>query len=313
MEFKATRVGYGEAILELGKKNKNIVVLSADVTASTSSHLFANEFTDRFYNMGIAEQDMICEAAGLALVGRIPFASAYSIFATGRAWDQLRNTVCYSNLNVKIVGTHTGLLVGPDGATHQALEDIAITRVIPNLKVIVPCDYLEAEKATYALASDIGPAYLRLGREAIPTLTDKNTDFTIGKANVLKEGSDVVIFACGVMVSEALKAAHILEHEHINVSVVNIHTIKPIDEDLIIAKAKETGAVVTAEEHQVMGGMGSAVVEVLCRECMAPVEMIGMKDCFGESGAPYDLLKTYGLTSSEIILAVKRVLERKQV
>ena len=195
LEPKATRVGYGDEIVKLGKENKDIVVLSADVTESTSSHLFANEFPQRFYNVGIAEQDLICEAAGLAVVGKIPFLSAYAIFATGRVWDQIRNTVCYSQLNVKIVGTHSGLLVGPDGATHQALEDIAIMRVIPHMKIIVPCDYIEAEKATAAMSKDFGPTYLRLGREKVPVLTDKNTEFKIGKANVMREGKDVTIFA----------------------------------------------------------------------------------------------------------------------
>lgn len=311
MESKATRVGYGEMIVELGKENKNIVVLSADVTASTNSNLFAKAFPDRFFNIGISEQDLICEAGGLSLVGKIPFLSAYSMFATGRAWDQIRNTVCYSALNVKIVGTHSGLLVGPDGATHQALEDIAITRVIPNLKVIVPCDYFETRKAVKALAEDIGPAYLRLGREKVPMLTDENTEFKIGKALEMRPGKDVTIFACGVMVSEALKASEILEHEHISVKVVNLHTIKPIDVDAIVESAKQTGAVVTAEEHQIMGGMGSAVVEVLATHYPVPVEMVGMKDCFGESGEPFDLLKIYGLTDVEIVKAVKKVLARK--
>jgi transketolase len=278
------------------------------------SHLFAKEFPERFFNVGISEQDLICEAAGLSLTGKIPFLSAYSIFATGRAWDQIRNTVCYSNLNVKIVGTHAGLLVGPDGATHQALEDIAIMRVIPRMKVIVPCDYIEAKKATAALAKDIGPAFLRLGRENTPILTDENTPFEIGKAITMKEGNDVTIFACGVMVSEALKAAEILEHEHISVEVVNIHTIKPIDREAIMKSAKKTGAVVTAEEHQKMGGMGSAVLEVLATsaDMFIPVNMIGMEDKFGESGIPYGLLAEYGLTDVEIVKSVKDVLKKKK-
>ncbi len=311
MEAKATRVGYGEAILELGKQNNDIVVLSGDVTSSTGSHLFAKEFPARFFNIGISEQDMLCEAAGLSLIGKIPFVSTYSIFATGRPWDQLRNTICYSSLNVKIVGTHSGLLVGPDGATHQALEDIAITRVIPNLKVIVPCDYIEAKKATVALAKDVGPAYLRLGREKLEIITSDDTEFTIGKANVMKNGKDVVIFACGTLVAEAMRAAQFLEHEHISVKVVNVHTIKPLDVDTIVASARETGACVTCEEHQIAGGLGSAVAECLAQNFAAPIEMIGMNDSFGESGEPFELLEKYKLKDVNIIKAVKKVLIRK--
>jgi transketolase len=311
LEAKATRVGYGEMILELGKELENIVVLSADVTASTNSHLFAKEFPNRFFNIGISEQDLICEAAGLSLTGKIPFLSAYAIFATGRAWDQIRNTVCYSNLNVKIVGTHTGLMVGPDGATHQALEDIAITRVIPNLKVISPCDYIEAKKAVKAIANDFGPTYLRLGREKTPIITNENTPFEIGKANILRDGSDITIFATGVMVSESLKVAEILEHEHISVQVVNIHTIKPIDKKTIIECAKNTKAVVCAEEHQIIGGLGSAVSEVLSMNCPVPIELVGMQDSFGESGEPFELLKRYELDDIGILKAVKKVLKRK--
>ncbi|MCP4481680.1 MAG: transketolase family protein [bacterium] len=316
MEKKATRFGYGEAIVELGKKNKNIVVLSADVTESTASHLFAKEFPERFFNVGISEQDLICEAAGLSLTGKIPFISAYSIFATGRAWEQIRNTVGYSHLNVKIVGTHAGLLVGPDGATHQALEDIALMRVIPNMKVVVPCDYIEAKKATELLAKDIGPAFLRLGRANMPIITNESCDFELGKAKIMKEGADATIFACGVMVSEALKAAEILAHEHISIEVVNIHTVKPIDRQAIVKFAMKTGAVVTAEEHQVSGGFGSAVLEVLTTSedltRFVPVEMVGMQDCFGESGLPYGLLAQYGLTDVEVVKAVKKVLQRKR-
>jgi transketolase len=312
VEAKATRVGYGEAVVELGKKNKNVVVLSADVTASTSSHLFKKEFPDRFFNVGVAEQNMICIAGGLSLAGKIPFAAAYSLFATGRPWDQVRNTLCYSNLNVKIVGTHSGLMVGPDGATHQALEDIAITRVIPNMKVISPCDYIEAKKAVFALGEDHGPAFLRLGRETVPLVTTEDTPFVIGKMNVLREGSDAVVFATGVMVHMAVEAASILEHENIKVSVVNVHTIKPIDKETIIKYAAKTGAVVTAEEHQMAGGLGSSISEVLGQECPTPMEILGIKDRFGQSGSPKELLKIYNLTPEEIIRLVKKVLKRKK-
>ena len=311
MQLKATRYGYGETVVELGRKNKDIVVLSADVTSSTSSHYFQKEFPDRFFNVGIAEQDMIGIAGGLSLTGKIPFAAAYSLFITGRPWDQVRNSICYSNLNVKLIGTHSGLMVGPDGATHQALEDIAITRIIPNLKVIVACDYIEAKKATISITQDVGPVYLRLGREPIPIITKEDTPFIIGKMHIMKQGHDVAIFACGSMVYEALVAADVLEHENIKATVVNVHTIKPLDQETLIKLAKRTGAIVTAEEHQIMGGMGSAIAEVLVNNFPVPVEMIGMKDRFGESGKPQELLKKFGMSSDHIISAVKRVLKRK--
>lgn len=311
MELKATRFGYGEAVVEIGKLDENVVVLSADVTTSVASHFFQKEFPDRFFNIGIAEQNMICVAGGLALANKIPFVSAYSLFATGRPWDQIRNTVAYSNLNVKIVGSHSGLLVGPDGATHQALEDIAIMRTIPNMKVIVPCDFNETKKAVHALHKDFGPAFLRVGRAPVPNITDDNTPFEIGKMNVMRQGNDVAIFSCGYMLHEALKAAEILEHENIKATVVNVHTIKPLDEQTLVSVVKNVGAIVTAEEHQIMGGMGSAILEVLARECPTPVEMIGMQDKFGESGEPLELLEKYGLTKEAIILSVKKVLERK--
>ncbi|MFH1715574.1 MAG: transketolase family protein [Elusimicrobiota bacterium] len=312
MEKKATRLGYGEALAELGKENNKIVVLSADVTASTMSNLFANAFPDRFFNVGVAEQNMIGISAGLSLMGLIPYACAYSIFTTGRPWDQIRNTVCYSNLNVKIVGTHSGIMVGPDGATHQALEDIAIMRAIPNMKIIVPCDYYESIKATKKISEISGPVFLRLGRTAVPVMTNKDTEFEIGKMNIMREGSDVSIFACGVMVSEALRAAEILEHENIKAKVVNVHTIKPLDTQTLINTARETGAVVTAEEHQIIGGLGSAISEELARSFPAPMEMIGIKDVFGESGEPDELLKVYGLTAEKIVASAKKAMSRKK-
>ncbi|MFC1546860.1 transketolase family protein [bacterium] len=312
MEEKATRAGYGEAVLEAGINNKDVVVLSADVTASTSSHLFQNKFPERFFNVGVAEQDLIGMAAGLALMGKIPYAAAYSLFITGRPWDQIRNTVCYSNLNVKIVGTHSGLLVGPDGATHQALEDIAIMRPIPNLKIIVPCDYIESKKATLKLADDFGPCFLRLGRVATPVITKDDTPFIIGKMNIMREGSDAAIFACGSMVYEALQAAEILEHENIKAAVINVHTIKPLDTETIIKYADKTGAVVTVEEHQLAGGLGSAVSEVLAKNSPKPVEMVGVNDKYGQSGPPKELLKEFGLTNEFIVKAVKKALQRKE-
>ncbi len=312
MENKATRVGYGEKILELGRENKNIVVLSADVTASTSSHLFAKEFPDRFFNVGISEQDLICEAAGLSLVGKIPFVSAYAVFVTGRCWDQIRNTLCYSNLNVKIIGTHSGILVGPDGATHQALEDIAIMNVIPNMKIFSPCDYIETKKVIEAISHDFGPTYVRLSREKTPVITKEKDSFTIGKANLIADGYDVTIFATGVMVGEAIKAREFLAHEHISAKIINIHTIKPIDEETIINSVMETGCSVVAEEHQILGGLGSIISQILAKNCPIPIEFVGMEDKFGESGEPFELLKKYKLDSIGLLNACKKVLKRKK-
>lgn len=309
--MQATRVGYGEKILELGRKNKNIVVLSADVTSSTNSHLFAKEFPDRFFNVGISEQDLICEAAGLSLVGKIPFVSAYAVFVTGRCWDQVRNTVCYSNLNVKIIGTHAGLLVGPDGATHQALEDIAIMNAIPNMKIISPCDYIETKKAIEKVSEDFGPTCVRLSREKTPIITNEEDTFEIGKANIICDGDDLTIFATGAVVSEAIKAREYLMHEHISARIINIHTIKPIDKEMIIKCSEETGAIVVAEEHQIFGGLGSIIAQVLAKNNPTPIEFVGMRDVFGESGEPFELLKKYELDNLGILKASKRVLRRK--
>ncbi|MFC1566539.1 transketolase family protein [bacterium] len=311
MESKATRYGYGEGVAIAAQANDKITVLTADVTTSVVANIFQNKFPDRFYNLGVAEQNLIGTAAGLALQGLVPFATAYSVFITGRAWDQIRNTICYSNLNVKIVGSHSGLMVGPDGATHQALEDIAILRSIPNIKIIVPCDYIETIKAVKALSEDFGPAYLRVGRSATPILTDENTPFEIGKMNIMKEGHDLTIFACGSLVNEAVEAAKILEHENIKAKVVNVHTVKPLDEKMIIESAKATGAIVTCEEHQLYGGLGSAISEVIVQNHPVPIEMIGVKDEFGESGDPKDLMIKYGLKDKNIVDACKKVLNRK--
>lgn len=311
MEKKATRYGYSEALIEIGAINKNIVALDADLSRSTSSELFKNKFPDRFFNVGIAEQNLLGVAAGLSLLGKIPFASTYSIFASGRAWEQLRTTICYSNLNVKIGGSHGGILTGPDGASHQALEEFALTRVLPNLTVFVPCDYVEAKKATLAAAEIKGPVYIRLGREPLPILTTQETPFIPGQGVLMKEGKDITIIACGSLVFESLEAAFLLEKDNINARVINIHTLKPLDEKIIIAAAKETGAIVTAEEHQIYGGLGSAVSEVVVKNYPIPLEMVGLADTFGTSGSPEELMRFFHLKDTDIVKAVKKVLARK--
>jgi len=311
LEQKPTRDGYGEGLVELGKRNPNVVVLCADLTGSTRSKMFKDEFPERFIEVGIAEQNMMGVAAGLALVGKIPFVSTYSVFCPGRNWDQLRISVAYNQANVKLTGAHAGVSVGPDGATHQGLEDIAITRCLPNMTVLAPCDAIETRKATIAVGEMDGPVYLRFAREATPVFTTEKTPFQIGRAEIFRPGKDVTIIACGPIVYEALVAAEELAEEKIDVRVINNHTIKPLDEKTIIQAAQETGAVVTGEDHQVMGGLGSAVAEVLAKNCPVPIEMVGVQDRFGESGAPEELMKEFGLTAEDIKKAVKKVLKRK--
>lgn len=300
-EYGSTRVGYGKALIEAASQDPHVVALSADLTESLKMDAFAQQFPDRFVEVGVAEQNLVGVAAGLALAGKIPFAASYAVFSPGRSWDQLRVTVCYSNLNVKLVGGHAGLLTGPDGATHQALEDIALTRVLPNLTVVVPCDEAQAYQATLALAKTIGPAYLRLNREKTLTITTADTPFTVGKAQVLRPGFDISIIACGEMVAEALLAADVLAHEHIDCRVINMHTIKPLDIQTLLLASRETRLIITAEDHQVAGGLGSAVAEVTCELHPVPVLRVGMQDQFGESGSAKDLLKKYGLTSQTIV------------
>ena len=306
-----TRNGYGEALVELGEKNKDVVVLSADLAESTRALAFAKKYPDRFFEVGVAEQNMMGIAAGLALSGKIPFVSSYATFSPGRNWDQLRVSVCYSNANVKIAGNHTGLSVGPDGATHQALEDIAITRVLPNLTVIQPCDFEEAKKCTLAAAGHKGPVYFRLVREKVPSFTTPDTPFEIGRATIFREGKDLTIIGCGPLLYEALKAAEELSKQGIEAQVLNCHTIKPIDKKAIIKAAKETGGIVTVEEHQILGGLGGAVAEVLGASYPVPIEFIGMPDTFGESGKPSELQEKYHMVAADIIEASKRVIARK--
>jgi transketolase len=305
-KMEATREGLGRALLKLGE-NKNVVALAASVGDSTKAFDFKKQYPDRYFEAGIAEQNMIGMAAGLALAGKIPIPSTFATFLPGRCYDQIRQSVCYSNLNVKLVSTHAGLTVGPDGATHQMMEDIAMLRATPNIKVIVPADSLEAEKAVIASVQEYGPFYIRLGREKTPVLGDR--PFEIGKADVLKEGSHVTIIACGMMVYYALYAAKRLEEEKISVRVINMHTIKPIDRDAIIKAAKETKRIVTAEEHQVFGGLGSAVAEVVSQEYPVKMKIIGMKDQFGESGNAAELMQKYGLTDKEIYEAALSILK----
>jgi transketolase len=294
------------------KKDKRVVVLTADVKESVRAERFANAFPSRFIECGVAEQNMMGIAAGLAAAGKIPVVAAYAVFSPGRNWDQLRVAVCYSNLPVIIGGSHTGLSAGPDGATHQALEDIAITRVLPNMTVIAPCDYWETRKAVEAAPLSGGPVYIRFSREKSAVITRKETPFTIGKAEkILNTGKDAVIIGCGPIIYEVLLAAEKLAAEGIRVTIISNHTIKPMDKGTILESARECGAVVTAEEHQIAGGMGSAVCELLAQHWPVPVEMVGVQDHFGESGTPEELAIKYGLKAENIVKAVKKVMERK--
>ena len=312
LEAKATRFGYSDALLQLGRDDPRIFVLDADLAKSTTTDRFKKEFPDRFIDCGIAEQNMVGIAAGLSLMGKIPFTSTYGTFMVDRALDQIRVTVAYAELNVKIIGAHGGISVGPDGATHQALEDLGTMRMLPHMTVINPCDVHEACKATLAVAAMQGPTFIRLGREPVPIITDETTPFVIGKGITFEDGGDVTIAASGSMVIEALIAHENLRKQGICARVLDIHTIKPIDRELLVTAARETGAVVTAEEHQVMGGFGSAVAEVLVQECPVPMEFVGIQDRFGESGTPDELLTAFGCRAADIERAVNRVLARRK-
>lgn len=307
----AAREAYGNALAKYGAMY-DIVVLDADLSKSTKTSVFKNKFPDRFFNMGIAESDMISTAAGLAACGKVVFASSFAIFASGRAFEQIRNSVCYPGLNVKIGASHAGISVGEDGASHQSIEDIAIMRAIPGMTVICPADAIETDAAVKAAIRHNGPVYLRLGRLPVPIIFDEPTyEFKIGKGITLRQGDDVTIIATGLMLFEAVEAANQLAAQGIHARVINIHTVKPIDSDIIIKAAKETGAIVTAEEHNIIGGLGSAVAEVVCTNYPVPMKMVGIKDRFGKSGKPTELLKLYGLTADDIIEKVKYVLKNK--
>ena len=308
---KATREAYGEALAEFGA-DERIVVLDADLSKSTKTDTFKKKYPERFFNSGIAEADMMCVAAGLSTCGKIVFASSFAMFAAGRAFEQIRNSICYPHLNVKIGATHAGISVGEDGATHQCLEDIALMRSIPGMVVLNPADAVEARLAVKAAIEHDGPCYLRFGRLAVDTIFDDNYSFQIGKGVEIKEGTDATIIATGLMVGYALEAAKILEADGINVRVINIATIKPIDKDIIIKASKETGAIVTAEEHNIIGGLGSAVAEVLCESAPCIMKRIGTKDVFGRSGTPNELFKEYELTAEDIVKSVKQAIAEKK-
>ena len=310
-EEKPTRNGYGEGIVLAAKKNDNVIVLCADLTESTRNEEFKKQFPDRFVQMGVHEQLLAALAAGMALEGKIPFITSYAMFCPGRAWEMIRTNICLNEVNVKIIGSHAGVSVGPDGATHQAIEDIAIMRPIPNMTIIAPCDALEARKATVALLDVEGPCYARFAREKTPVFTTEETPFEIGKAEVFRDGDDVAIIACGPLVYNALMAAEELFKDGINARVINSHTIKPLDEKTILAVAKECGAVVTVEEHQVTGGLGGAVAEYLSHVHPVPIERIGVQNKFGQSGDPKELVEHYGMGVSHIKKAVQDVLKRK--
>jgi transketolase len=322
-----TRNGFGDGLVQAGKDDENVVALTADLSESVRTHKFAKEFPDRFFEVGIAEQNLASVASGLAAVGKIPFAASYAIFHPGRSWEQIRSTICYNDQPVKIIGSHSGLLTGPDGGTHQALEDIAITRVMPNMVVISPCDEIEARKATIAMAKTAQPTYLRLSREKTVQITTEETPFEIGKGVTLwtygkpdakavdgiqkTEKLDVGIITTGVVTHRVLKVAKELERAGTKVEVLNIHTIKPIDQDAIIDLARRAGAIVTVEEHQIAGGLGSAVSEVLSANAPTPQEFVGVNDRYGQSGDGFELWDVYGLSENDIVMAVEKVIGRK--
>lgn len=303
------RKGFGKGLLEAGKQDKHVVAACADLTDSTQMSLFRAEFPDRFIEIGVAEQNLVTVGSGLAAMGKIPFVSSYAAFSPGRNWEQIRTTICLNDQPVKIVGSHAGVSVGPDGATHQMLEDIALMRVLPNMVVVVPGDSVEAEKATLALAKDERPAYLRLAREATPIITTKDTPFEIGKAYVYSHGNDITIISTGTMTYQAMVAAMKLYTQGIDAEVIHVPTIKPLDTKTILASVSRTKAVITVEEAQINGGLGGAIAELLSEECPKPLKRIGMRDRFGESGRPDELLKHFGLTSKQIILAAHTILK----
>lgn len=312
-ELKETRRGFADAILELGKENPDVVVLGGDVSPSVRTDVFREAYPDRFFSVGIAEQDMMGTAAGLAVAGKIPIASAYGEFATGRPFDQIRQSIAYSEMNVKICASHCGITVGPDGATHQSLEDVALMRVLPHMTVVTPCDYNQTFRAVKESVKIKAPFYIRFYRDNSPNFINPDAPFEFGKADILIDnGTDCTIMASGLLVWESIVAADILRKEGINVRVVNMHTIKPIDKEMIVRCAKETGCFVTAEDHQIHAGLGGAVAEVLAQHYPAPVEFVAIKDTFGESGKGSELMEKYGISRGHIVKAVKRAMKRKK-
>lgn len=310
-EKMATRDAYGQTLLEMGRTRSEVVVLDADLSKSTKTALFAKEFPLRFFNMGISEADMMGTAAGLAASGYIPFASTFGVFATGRVYDQIRGSIAYPRLNVKIGASHAGISVGEDGASHQALEDIALMRVLPNMTVVVPADGYQTAQAVKAICDLEGPVYLRLGRPKVPPVIPPDSPFELGKAQLLQQGDDLTLVATGIMVSIAMEAAALLEQEGLSAAVMNVHTIKPLDRDMLLEQAARTKAVVTAEEHSVIGGLGGAVAELLAESCPVPVLRVGVRDTFGESGKPDELLQKYGLTAQNLAAQARKAVQMK--
>jgi len=305
-----TRDGYGDSLVEIGKRNKKIMVLCADLVESTRVHKFSEKFPKQFVEMGVAEQNLVTVASGLAAVGKIPFVSSYAMFCPGRCWEQIRTTICYNNRNVKVIGAHAGISVGPDGATHQALEDIAIMRALPNMIVVVPADYEQTKKATKALAKYQGPAYMRFAREKTEQMTTNKTPFIIGKAQIFKEGKDVAIIGAGPVVYECLAAAELLEKKGINSMVINSHTIKPLDEKIILEAAKKCKGIITVEEAQISGGLGGAVSEFLSEVHPTKIKRVGVRDHFGESGSPDELLEKFGFSAKHIFKETLKFLNK---
>lgn len=312
IEQKPTRDGYGHGVVAAAEKNSNIVVLCADLTESTRSQEFKKRFPERFIQMGVHEQLLAALSAGLALGGKIPYITSYAMFCPGRAWEQVRTNICLNGVKVNIIGSHAGVSVGPDGATHQAIEDIAIMRPIPRMTIIAPCDAIEARKATEAVAEDPNPCYVRFAREKTPVFTTERSPFKIGKANILRDGKDVAIIACGPLVHRALQAAEQLKKSNINATVVNSHTIKPLDEKTILAVAETCKAVVTVEEHQITGGLGGALAELLAKKRPTPIEFVGVPNVFGESGEPNELVEHFGMGTKHIVAAAKKAFSRKK-
>jgi len=314
VEQEPVRTGFGEGLLEAGKLDERVVALCADLKDSTKMADFAKEFQDRYVEIGVAEQNLVTVASGMAAMGKVPFCSSYAMFSPGRSWEQIRTTIAYNNANVKVVGSHAGVSVGPDGGTHQALEDIALMRVLPRMIVVAPCDAIEAKKATLALAKHIGPTYLRLAREKTPVITTSEAPFELGKANLLVDSDNpaVALIACGPLLYEALVASRELYKSGIETLVLNLHTIKPIDRNAVLDVARRAGRVVTIEEHQVAGGMGSAVAEILTKDHPVPMRFVGVQDQFGQSGTPKELIAHYGLDSVGILKVTKELLSLKQ-
>ena len=311
MEKKDTRSGFGAGLSELGKTNPNVVALCADLTGSLKMNDFATDHPDRFFQVGIAEANMIGIAAGMTIGGKIPFAGTFAGFATGRVYDQIRQSIAYSDKNVKICASHAGLTLGEDGATHQILEDIGLMKMLPGMTVVNPCDFNQTKAATIAIAEHKGPVYLRFGRPKVPNFTPENQTFEIGKALHLEEGTDVTIFSTGHLVWESLEAKKVLAKKGISAEIINIHTIKPLDEEAVLASAQKTRCVVTAEEHMMLGGLGESIAQLLVRKLPTPLEMVAVNDSFGESGKPAELMKKYGLGSEDIVTAAEKAISRK--